>query len=110
MRAVSVPIATSGTPIEEGGGQMTDFESWCQPAIFVSIENHVSGVLISDNDTTGIDAVAATLAEKYAETETLALIAEKFGKQKVSEFLRNKFPEKANARSGDMGEILATSY
>jgi hypothetical protein len=89
---------------------VTDFESWCQPATFVDIEDHTSGVLISSDDAVGIDAVAATLAEKYAKTETLALIAEKFGKEKVSEFLRNKFPEKASARSGDMGEILATSY
>ena len=59
--------------------------------------------LISNDDAVGIDAVAATLAEKYATTETLALIAEKFGKEKVSEFLRKKFPEKASARSGRYG-------
>lgn len=89
---------------------MTDFENWCQPAIFVDIKNHTSGVLISNDDAVGIDAVAATLAQKYAKTETLAFIAEKLGKEKVSEFLRNKFPTNASARSGDMGEILATSY
>nr|WP_240163915.1 Hachiman antiphage defense system protein HamA [Mycolicibacterium sphagni] len=37
-------------------------------------------------------------------------IAEQFGKHRVSAFLRNKFPTKASARSGDIGEILATAY
>ncbi len=89
---------------------MTDFESWCQPAAFVKVKKHTAGMLLSNDDSVGIDAVAATLAEKYAETETLALIAEKLGKQEVATFLRHRFPTKANARSGDMGEILATAF
>ena len=89
---------------------MTDFRRWCGPVSIVPIEGHSAGVLTSSDDKAGIDAVAATLAKKYASTETLALIAERFGKPKVSEFLRNKFPASARERSGDMGEILATAY
>jgi hypothetical protein len=76
----------------------------------VNIKKHIAGVLTSDDDAAGIDAVAATLAEKYAKTETLALIAEKLDKHGVAEFLRTRFPTKASARSGDMGEILATAF
>jgi hypothetical protein len=75
---------------------VTDFESWCQPAAFVKVKKHTAGMLLSNDDSVGIDAVAATLAEKYAETETLALIAEKLGKQEVAKFLRHRFPTKAN--------------
>ena len=46
----------------------------------------------------------------YAETNSLALIAERLGKGGVAAFLRNKAPTKPSARSGDMGEILATTY
>lgn len=89
---------------------MTDFKTWCRPVSVVKIHGHTSGVLTSNDDAAGVDAVAATLAERYAETETLAHIAEKLGKPRVAEFLRNKFPESVTARSGDMGEILATAY
>ena len=38
------------------------------------------------------------------------MVAERFGKEGVAKFLRNKLPTKSSARSGDMGEILATAY
>lgn len=89
---------------------MTDFKSWCKPATIASINGHTAGVLVSANDEAGIDAVSATLADKYAKADTLARIAERLGKPKVSDFLRTKFPTKASARSGDVGEILAANY
>ncbi|RVW02430.1 Hachiman antiphage defense system protein HamA [Rhodococcus spongiicola] len=89
---------------------MTDFKRWCKPETVVPIKGHTAGILISKNDDAGVDAVAATLAAKYAKPDALARIAEKLGKPKVSDFLRNKFPATPRGRSGDMGEILATSY
>ena len=71
---------------------MTNFSSWCAPAVVVKINGHHAAVLVSTDDGAGIEAVAATLPKKYAKTETLALIAEKYGKPKVSDFLRNKLP------------------
>jgi hypothetical protein len=38
---------------------VTDFESCCQPAIFVDIEDHTFGVLISNDGAIGIDALEA---------------------------------------------------
>jgi hypothetical protein len=89
---------------------MTDFKSWCEPETIVPINGHTSGVLVSRDDETGVDAVAATLAAKYAKADALALIADKLGKPMVADFLRKKFPKTARGRSGDMGEILATAY
>jgi hypothetical protein len=89
---------------------MTDFSRWCDPETVVPVGEHTVGALVSNDDETGIDAVAATLPDKYAEAETLARIADRHGKKGVSKLLREKVPTKQSARSGDMGEILATAY
>lgn len=89
---------------------MTDFKSWCTPTTVVPINGHAASVMVSSDDNAGVEAVAATLPEKYATADSLASIAGRFGKPKVSEFLRNKFPASVTGRSGDLGEILATSY
>lgn len=89
---------------------MTDFRSWCTIGDLVPVGAHMSGVIESDDDARGIATVAAGLPEAYAEPDSLTLIAERFGKRGVAQFLRNKLPTKSSARSGDMGEILATGY
>lgn len=89
---------------------MTNYKQWCEPPKVISVGSHSIGVLVSIDDEVGIGAVAAHLPSRYAETESLARIAERFGKAKVSEFLRNKLPQTQRARSGDLGEILATAY
>ena len=89
---------------------MTDFRNWCTLGNLVPVGDHTCGVIESDDDARGVALVAASLPEAYAESDSLALIAERFGKRGVAQFLRNKLPTKASARSGDMGEILATSY
>jgi hypothetical protein len=89
---------------------MTDLKSWCTFGTLVPIGSHRAGVLESHDDATGVATLAATLPNAYAESQSLALIAERLGKDGVAKFLRNKLPTKANARSGDIGEILATAY
>lgn len=89
---------------------MADFSSWCTIGPLRPVGNHHAGVLESFDDTTGIAALAARLPSAYAESESLAKVAERFGKEGVAKFLRNKLPTTTSARSGDMGEILATSY
>ncbi|MDV6271828.1 Hachiman antiphage defense system protein HamA [Rhodococcus globerulus] len=66
--------------------------------------------MVSNDDDAGIEAVASTLSEKYVKTEALAIIAAVNNKPQFAEYLRNKFPKKLIFRSGDIGEILATSY
>jgi hypothetical protein len=89
---------------------MTDFNDWCTLKTLVPIGSHRAGVLKSYDDAKGSATLAAGLPNAYAASDSLAMIAERFGKDGVAKFLRNKLPTKANARSGDMGEILATAY
>lgn len=89
---------------------MTSYKKWCSAAKTTYVDSHAVSILISLKDEDGIAVVAAHLPSRYAETDSLARIAERFGKNKVAEFLRNKLPNTQRARSGDLGEILATAY
>jgi hypothetical protein len=89
---------------------MTDYSNWCTVGTLVRIGDHQVGVLESYDDAKGVVTVAASLPSAYAESNSLAKVAERFGKEGVAKFLRNKCPTKVSARSGDMGEILATAY
>lgn len=71
---------------------------------------HHAVVLTSKDDTAGIAVLVVALPQAYAETTSLALIAKRHGKNGVAHFLRRKIPTTASARSGDVGEILATAY
>ena len=89
---------------------MTHFNDWCTLGTPVPIGGHQAAVLESYDDAKGSATLVAILPNAYAESNSLAIIAERFGKAAVAKFLRNKLPTKVNARSGDMGEILATAY
>jgi hypothetical protein len=89
---------------------MNDFNDWCTPGTPVPIGVHQAAVLKSYDDAKGSATLAASLPNAYAESDSLAMVAERFGKDGVAKFLRNKLPTKASARSGDTGEILATAY
>lgn len=86
------------------------FGTWCSQGALASIDVHKIGTLEARDDAAGVTLVAATLPGAYADTSALALIAERYGKPGVATFLRDRLPTKKNARSGDMGEILATAY
>ena len=89
---------------------MTMFDSWCSKAALVSVAGHRVGTLDSGDDAAGVALLASRLPEAYADTTALALIAERYGKPGLAAFLRDRLPTKKSARSGDMGEILATAY
>src|SRR4051812_47927414 len=89
---------------------MADFQSWCTVKELVPVGGHLAGVIESRDDAAGVVALSGGMPNTYAKSGTLAWIAERMGKDGVADFLRNKLPTTANARSGDMGEILATAY
>ncbi len=91
-------------------GSVNTFGSWCSKAALASVAAHKVHALHSHDDSTGIGLLASKLPDSYADTEALALVAERFGKPMVAVFLRDRLPTKKSARSGDMGEILATAY
>lgn len=93
---------------------MTMFDPWCSkkgPAPFVQgATGRAVSTIDSVHDATGVAVLAAMLPGAYADTTALALIAQQHGKPGTSKFLRDRLPTKKSARSGDMGEILATAY
>jgi hypothetical protein len=89
---------------------MADFRSWCTLGAPVPIAGHSARVLVSDDDDAGVAALAASLPTAYAEPTSLVRIAQRLGKDAVARLLSNKLPVTASARSGDMGEVLATAY
>ncbi|GAA0546378.1 hypothetical protein GCM10010172_30060 [Paractinoplanes ferrugineus] len=93
-----------------GRYDMSDFRQWCTVGTPVSTGGHLAGLIESNDDATGVNTIAAGLPTKYANSGSLARIAERLGKAAVADFLRNKLPTSASARSGDVGEILATAY
>lgn len=89
---------------------MIRFQTWCTVQTPVHVSGHLAGVLTSFDDTTGVVTLSADLPITYAKSGALARIADRMGKKAVADYLRNKLPTTATARSGDMGEILATAY
>lgn len=89
---------------------MSDLRKWCAVGVPEPVGRHRASVIESNDEHTGIATLAASLPNVYAGTKSLALIAQQLNKDDVATFLRNKLPTKASARSGDMGEILATAY
>jgi len=89
---------------------VTVFGRWCKPAKVTAVGSHVISLLVSFDDGVGIESLAARLPSCYATSDALSLVARSLGKEGVAEFLQGKFPRSLPARSGDMGEILATVY
>lgn len=89
---------------------MADFRRWCTVEEPVRVGDNLAGVIESFDEITGVAALGADLPNTYAKSDALARIADRLGKDAVAEHLRNKLPITATARSGDMGEILATAY
>lgn len=93
---------------------MSLFDSWCSSSALTPVGGQqlgkVAGKIDSHNDAVGIELLSARLPSAYADTTALALIAERYGKPGLATFLRHRLPTKKSARSGDVGEILATTY
>lgn len=89
---------------------MASYKEWCEPCRATHVNAHVINVLVSASDEVGVATLVAQLPSRYAETKSLTRIAERFGKSQVSRFLQDKIPTTQGARSGDLGEILATAF
>lgn len=89
---------------------MTEFDRWCEPEDEKPIGQHTIGFLLSNDDGLGIELVARSIPNQYADPTNLARIAESLGKSKVAAFLSETMPATQRARSGDLGEILASAY
>lgn len=88
---------------------MTEFRQWCTVGDLVPVGDHSSGVIESHDDDSGIAIVARSLPEAYAESDSLALIADRLGKRAVARLLRNKLPTKSTSISATGMAVTAAS-
>lgn len=58
----------------------------------------------------GVSSVAAVVPGHYASAARVARILKRLGKDEAAEYIRTKLPTGAQSRSGDVGEILASSF
>ena len=92
---------------------MTKFNEWCDAIqIELGIDERAVSVLQTDDERSeiGRNILAEALPFHYASRSRLSSIAEKLGKNGLAKYIRTKMPVGKSMRSGDLGEILATSY
>ena len=87
------------------------FDSWCDESE-KEVSGHLLTVLRTDDDRKdiGVKAVADELPQHYVSDDRYADILKKLGKPAAARYLEEKLPRTEQIRSGDLGEILATSY
>lgn len=87
------------------------FTKWCIPKSEV-VNGHDLQVLTAVDSKLGIGSgtIAAIVPSHYASEERVADIFKRLGKVKAAEYIQQKLPKAKSIRSGDLGEILATSY
>jgi len=56
------------------------------------------------------DAVAKAVASHYASEDRVAGILKRLGKKAAAKFIKEKLPGSKKSRSGDLGEILGSTY
>lgn len=91
---------------------MADIKSWCGETV-TKVKTHSLVYLEADATalaSTGVAAVASVVPSHYAAPERVADILRRLGKPAVADYVQTKLPQGAKSRSGDLGEILATSY
>ena len=66
---------------------MTDFSNWCTVGTLVPIGDHQAGVLESYDDAKGVVNPRRRSPDTYAESDSLAKVAERFGKEGVAKVL-----------------------
>lgn len=91
---------------------MSNIKAWCDETV-VNVGKHSLVYLEADATalaSTGVASVAAAIPGHYATPDRVADILQRLGKPAVADYIQTKLPQGAKSRSGDLGEILATSY
>lgn len=90
---------------------MVQIKSWCeQTSTKVNSHNLIYFEANSAALPNATAAVAAVVPGHYAAADRIADILRRLGKTAVADYVQTKLPQGAKSRSGDLGEILATSY
>lgn len=91
---------------------MADIKSWCGETV-TEIKTHSLVYLEADAAalaSTGVASVAAIVPSHYAAPGRIAEILRRLGKAAVADYVKTRLPQGTKSRSGDLGEMLASSY
>lgn len=90
---------------------MAQFAKWCV-ATKESVNGHEMTVLDAEPKkvNAAVKALANLIPSQYASGARVAHLMKTLGKTAVAEFIEEKLPTTKPIRSGDLGEILGTSY
>jgi hypothetical protein len=90
---------------------MLPFGDWCDVAI-LDVNGRLLEVL--SGRAAALQAASQSIAEiipdRYCSEEHIARTLERLGRPAAAQLIREKLPTTKRVRSGDLGEILATSY
>ena len=90
---------------------MSDFDEWCEEQELEYNGNDL--VLLTtepEHAEIGIEKLAGVLPNHYVSSERYAHLLNRLGKSKAAKALEEKLPTSIAVRSGDIGEILASTY
>jgi hypothetical protein len=90
---------------------MTKFKEWCDETQ-VSVPAHALRVLVADakKEARAIEVVAGAIPDYYAAPSRVADLLRKLDKAAAAQYVEQKLPTTPSIKSGDLGEILCTSY
>lgn len=90
---------------------MSDFDDWCVEDEKI-VNGHELTLLTTDEEgaALGVVKLAEILPEHYASESRYAHILKILGKTGAAAYLEEKLPTSIQIKSGDLGEIIATSY
>jgi hypothetical protein len=107
----SWPMSSYDAGEQPKGNGMANLKGWCG-----FTETDVNGNrlhLLEADDAKlefAVDEVAKVVPGHYASLDRIADVMSRLGKHKSALFIQQKLPTATNIRSGDLGEILASSY
>lgn len=90
---------------------MSQIKTWCDPTDEL-IKNKLLRILTANPSklSVGVNAMAAAVPGHYTSTKRVAALLKRLGKTKAAKYLEEKLPTATKIRSGDLGEILASTY
>ena len=90
---------------------MTKFEDWCK-LTEEKVNGHILQLLDAESGKlgVGITCLAKIVPTHYAADARIERLLKRLGKPAAAKYIREKLPQTKQLRSGDIGEILGSSY
>lgn len=91
---------------------MTRFSEWCTEIDVASTGSHRQKMLCADPEKVmaAVTIVAGVVPDHYVMPGRLAGLFSRLGRSAVAEFIATKMPTSPQIKSGDLGEVLCTTF